>query len=242
MKKAISLLLCLILIFSFTGCKNNASEDNYDSSTEIEENEGKAIESEEANSDDVENEDVDNQDVDNEDADSEDVIDDDEEKEDSEDVINKEEDNDDGYIDYSFNIGNPDATNYFDRNELEIGQKIGSMEVVGFEEAHGGIIVDFTGEVEVTGTFEHYIETNNGLEVIYIRPDLESSKNLPMLIDDAYCGFIIANMDEYREFFGELESTGTVTLRIDSYSLVRVAAEGHSNAKLLEIKEIEFDK
>jgi hypothetical protein len=130
-----------------------------------------------------------------------------------------------------------------DGSKLRVGDKVGAMIVskVGrvldnFPLSADNVYLEFTGKVEVTGTYEGNAitgELGSG-DVCFNNFDSDSLKKLPIVSNIS--GFCISNEDFAHQQLGSGPTKGTATIVIEDRRIGICGCEALNDAKLIEVK------
>jgi len=125
----------------------------------------------------------------------------------------------------------------FDGVPAEVGAKVRSMTLESFSCVGGGpdCHYQFSGKVEITGTYHVYDETEAflGNAVCFDADDASLSQIPYEAADSRSVWFCFSNEDEARTQFPSSE--GTATIVIDEYFLILVGAEVWNTATLVDV-------
>src|SRR5690606_10463344 len=139
--------------------------------------------------------------------------------------------------------------NRFDVEQAQVGDQVVGMRIEALS-AYGepsqppdarfpSITVRFSGQVTLTGRFEHFPPEDEFFpQVVCFFPDEDSARRLPVVeTDQRTVWFCFDNVEEARQVFGG-PGTGTATVTIDSYTINSYPSEVVNTAILLEAIDI----
>jgi hypothetical protein len=113
--------------------------------------------------------------------------------------------------------------NLFDGSKAKIGDTIAGMKVtrvdvnkIADDDTVG--IIEFSGKVTISGTYQHYYDEAYLGDVYVFFVDKDSSPKLPQMLNDTRDQwFVFENQDDARSAFGSDYSKGKATITIDQF-------------------------
>ncbi|MGI6588592.1 MAG: hypothetical protein ACOX2N_07485 [Peptococcia bacterium] len=132
--------------------------------------------------------------------------------------------------------------NPFDASEINIMDKVCGLTLIDKKISKRNEVyqLDFTGEVKVSGTYEHWGEAGLMTPCISFYPDNDSVNLLPKVNDDDR--IVWFNLNDYNKIkggFSEAKSSGKATIVIDNYIINLREGATSNTADLIKILGIE---
>jgi hypothetical protein len=141
--------------------------------------------------------------------------------------------------------GGPDS-HLFDGEKTKAGDRVANMTIVEADIAVSEAIpeygpigtVKFSGETEVSGTFE-YVKDHEYLgEALTFTADEDSAARLPRLRNDQRkVWFVLENLEEAKSMLGSVAEKGTAVIVIDDYVIRYEPTEVWNTARLVRVLE-----
>lgn len=132
----------------------------------------------------------------------------------------------------------------FDKLTIKIGDQISEMVVVRTSESYSNNVIQFKGQVTISGTYTVNEENDYFYVPVSFIPDNQSVSKLPKMKQDSrYIWFAFTNdADQIKKAFGPVGSSGKATIVIDDYNIDCRPTETCNTAKLVKVVEINRDK